>query len=90
MFANPSRTLNFSTKQPNRDPVIRDQKVLPEVRNRPLLPRDWSIYSTFRNSFLIRSGNLQFYPFNIRYIDDTVHDTKLKIEKFSKSDVGVF
>ena len=72
--------------EPNRDPVIRDQKSLPEVRNRPLLPRDWSIYSTFRNSFLIQSGNLQFYPFNIRYIDDT----KLKIEKFSKSDVGVF
>ena len=71
---------------PNRDPVIRDQKSFPAVRNRPLLPRDWSIYSTFRNSFLIRSGNLQFYPFNIRYIDDT----KLKIEKFSKSDVGVF
>ena len=28
--------------KPNRDLVVRDQKVLPEVRNRPLLPRDFS------------------------------------------------
>ena len=28
--------------EPNRDLVLRDQKVLPEVRNRPLLPRDFS------------------------------------------------
>ena len=28
--------------KPNRDLVLRDQKVLPETRNRPLLPRDFS------------------------------------------------
>ena len=28
--------------EPNRDLVFRDQKVLPEVRNQPLLPRDFS------------------------------------------------
>ena len=28
--------------KPNRDLVLRDQKVFPEVRSRPLLPRDFS------------------------------------------------
>ena len=28
--------------KPDRDLVLRDQKMLPEVRNRPLLPRDFS------------------------------------------------
>ena len=28
--------------EPNRDLVLRDQKVIPETRNRPLLPRDFS------------------------------------------------
>ena len=28
--------------KPNRDLVVRDQKMLPEVRNRLLLPRDFS------------------------------------------------
>ena len=28
--------------EPNRDLVFRDQKVLPGIRNRPLLPRDFS------------------------------------------------
>ena len=35
-------SIRQSANQPNRDPVVRDQKVLPEVRNRPLLPRDFS------------------------------------------------
>ena len=39
--------------EPNRDLVLRDQKVLPEVRNRLLLLRDFTSYSTFRNPFLI-------------------------------------
>ena len=33
--------------EPNRDLVLRDEKVLPEVRNRPLLPRVFFSYSTF-------------------------------------------
>ena len=28
--------------EPDRDLVLRDQKVIPEVRNRPLLPRGFS------------------------------------------------
>ena len=28
--------------EPNRDLVLRDQKVLPEVRNRQLLPKEFS------------------------------------------------
>ena len=32
-------------------PVLQDQKVLPEVRNRSLLLRDFVSHSTFRNTF---------------------------------------
>ena len=37
--------------EPNRDPVLRDQKVLPEVRNRPLLPRVFSSHPILWNTF---------------------------------------
>ena len=45
----------------NRDPVFRDQKVLPEVRNRPLLPRDFRPFNlpTF---FLNPVGELPVLP----------------------------
>ena len=43
-----NESISQSANQPNRDPVVRDQKVLPEVRNRPLLPRDFCRHSTFR------------------------------------------
>ena len=51
-----SMILNVSlgVMEPNRDPVLQDQKVLPEVRNRPLLPREYFSHSTFRNSVLIQ------------------------------------
>ena len=37
-------------KYANRDPVLQDQKVFPEVRNRSLLLRDFVSHSTSRNS----------------------------------------
>ena len=43
-----NESISQSANQPNRDPVVRDQKVLPEVRNRPLLPRDFCRHSTFQ------------------------------------------
>ena len=46
--------------EPNRDPVLRDQKVFPEVRNRPLLPRDFFSNSTFRNSCKSSRGTFGF------------------------------
>ena len=46
--------------EPNRDPVLRDQKVFPEVRNRPLLPRDFFSHSTFRNSCKSSRGTFGF------------------------------
>ena len=49
-----NRVLKTLKTKPNRDPVLRDQKVLPEVRNRPLLPREYFSHSTFRNSVLIQ------------------------------------
>ena len=49
-----NRVLKTPNIKPNRDPVVRDQTVLPEVRNRPLLPRGYFSHSTFRNSVLIQ------------------------------------
>ena len=46
--------------EPNRDLVLRDQTVLPEVRNRQLLPREYFSHLTYQNSFLIQKGNLWF------------------------------
>ena len=37
-----NESMSQSANQPNGDPVVRDQKVLPDVRNRPLLPRDFA------------------------------------------------
>ena len=45
---------NEFESEPNRDPVLQDQKVLPEVRNRLLLLRFFFNNSTFQNSFLIQ------------------------------------
>ena len=53
-----NESISQSANQPNRDPVVRDQKVLPEVRNRPLLPRDFCRHSTFH--FLSWSGTGMF------------------------------
>ena len=63
----------------NRPRVLRDQKVLPEVRNRPLLPRVFFSFSTFKKLLHIQWGILPFYPFNLRY----TYKTKLKFEKLS-------
>ena len=46
--------------EPNRDLVLRDQKVPPEIPNRPFLQREYFSHLTFRNYFLIQSGNLRF------------------------------
>ena len=50
VFAMPARMLSPNNEtEPNRDPVLQDQKVFPEVRNRPLLPMEYFSHSTFRN-----------------------------------------
>ena len=49
-----------SQKKPNRIPVLRDQKVLPEVRNRSLLVRDLVSYS---NSEILLQSNRWTYSF---------------------------
>ena len=49
-----------SQKKPNRIPVLRDQKVLPEVRNRSLLVRDLVSYS---NSEMLLQSNRWTYSF---------------------------
>ena len=63
----------------NRPRVLRDQKVLPEVRNRPLLLREFFSFSTFEKLLRIQWGILPFYPFILRY----TYKTKLKFEKLS-------
>ena len=55
-----NESISQSANQPNRDPVVRDQKVFPEVRNRPLLPRDFFSHSTFRNSCKSSRGTFGF------------------------------
>ena len=69
----------------NRPRVLREQKVLPEVRNRPLLLREFFSFSTFEKLLRIQSGILPFYPFNFRY----TYKTKLQLEKVSQLEVGV-
>ena len=49
-----------SQKKPNRIPVLRDQKVLPEVRNRSLLVRDLVSYS---NSEILLQSTRRTYSF---------------------------
>ena len=39
--------LAMLSRKPNRDPVLQDQKVLPEDRNRPLLLREFFSHSNF-------------------------------------------
>ena len=75
-----------SEKEPNRHPVLRDEKVLPEVRNRPLLPRDFFGSSILQKLIRIQWGNLPFYHSNIRY----TCDSKLQLEKLLELEVGVF
>ena len=58
--------------------VIREQQVLPEVRNRPLLLRELISSSTFGKLLRIQHDTFPFDPFNIRY----AYKTKLKFEKF--------
>ena len=69
----------------NRPRVLREQKVLPEVRNRPLLLREFFSFSTFEKLLRIQWGILPFYPFNFRY----TYKTKLMFEKMSQLEVGV-
>ena len=69
----------------NRPRVLREQKVLPEVRNRPLLLREFVSFSTMENLQRIQWGILPFYPFNLRY----TYKTKLQLEKLSQLEVGV-
>ena len=79
------RRLDFEN-QPNRHPVLRDEKVLPEVRNRPLLPRDLFGPSILKKLIRIQQGNFPFYHSNIRY----TCDSKLQLEKLLELEVGVF
>ena len=69
----------------HRPRVLREQKVLPEVRNQPLLLRDFFSFSTFEKLLRIQWGILPFYPFNLRY----TYKTKLQLEKLSQLEVGV-
>ena len=75
-----------SQKKLNRTPVLRDQKVLPEVRNRSLFSEGFGQLFKLGNSSLIWSVNLQFHSLNIRY----THESKLQLEKVFESDVGEF
>ena len=75
-----------SQKKPIRTPVLRDQKVLPEVRNRSLFNKGFGQLFELGNSSLIWSVNLQFHSFNIRY----THESKLQLEKFFELEVGEF
>ena len=68
----------------NRPRVLREQKVLPEVRNRPLLLRKCFNSSIFKKLVWIQQGILPFYPLNLFY----TYDSKLQLEKFSESEVG--
>ena len=69
----------------NRPRVLREQKVLPEVRNAPFLLRDFFSFSTFEKLLRIQWGILPFYQFNLRY----TFKTKLMFEKTSQLEVGV-
>ena len=69
----------------NRPRVIRDQKVLPEFRNQPLLLREFFSFLIFEKLPRIQWGILPFYPFNLRY----TYKTELKFEKLSQLEVGV-
>ena len=60
-----------------RPPVLRDQKVLPEVRNRPLLPRENFKFGTVKKWLRIQYGNPPFHHFNVRY----TYGSKLQFEK---------
>ena len=48
----------------NRPRVLRDQKVLPEVRNRPLLLRDFSAFQSSKNWYESNRGSFRF-PYSI-------------------------
>ena len=75
-----------SQKKLNRIPVLRDQKVLPEVRNRSLFSKGFGQLFELGHSSLIWSVNLQFHSLNIRY----TYQSKLLLEKFFESEVGEF
>ena len=51
---------NGAGYEPNRHPVLRDQKVLPEVRNEPLLLREIISHSTFEIPSKSNSGTFAF------------------------------
>ena len=61
-----------------RLPVLRDHKVLPEVRNRPLLPREIFKSPTLKKWWRIQYWKPPFHHFNIRY----TYGSKLQLEKF--------
>ena len=44
----------------NRPRVLRDQKVLPEVRNRPLLLREFSAFQPSKNCYESNGGSYRF------------------------------
>ena len=44
----------------NRPRVLRDQKVLPEVRNRPLLLREFSTFQSSKNWYESNRGSFRF------------------------------
>ena len=60
-----------------RLPVLRDQKGLPEVRNRPLLPSENFKSRTVKKWLESNMGKPPFHHFNIRY----THGSKLQLEK---------
>ena len=61
-----------------RLPVLRDRKVLPEVRNRPLLHKENFKSRTLQKWLRIQQGNPPFHCFNIRY----THGSELQLEKY--------
>ena len=61
-----------------RLPVLRDRKVFPEVRNRPLLPKENFKSRTLKKWLRIQQGDPPFHHFNIRY----TCGSELQLEKF--------
>ena len=70
----PSVPLNLSYEiGPNRDSVLRNQEVLPEVRNRPLLPREFSanqlpkIIQKYLLNYLLKYHSEYFSNYLLKY-----------------------
>ena len=84
MFSSSGHRLSYTSgyvplrNRSKRPPVLQDQKVLPEVRNRPLLLSEKFKSRTLKKWLRIQQGNSPFHHFNIRY----TCGSKLQLEKF--------